>query len=391
MRPRVLFCWGYHREGWIRPFEALRDDLEAHYLFYRSRDEEETPKTDAPKHYWFDHRSATSVLDAVQPDRIVFMALDGAWAIALNVAARRRGVPTFIIQHGHVEIGSDQAKVGLKDAVTGGSQRRALAFLVRSMIGSPGQLTETIRFLYAARRYGAGEAASRYSFPARIPDHYVMFSPESARMRQQIDGVDLSQIACIGVPEYDDIFSRVTPGNPTSGSLLLLDSPNAENRWNAITTTKEEKARFLALLAGSAAQLALPLRVKLHPETYGAHWLPALPNTTYVEDGDIAAELQASALCVGFDSMLMVPAVWLRPTVLVRLRPSRLVDAAERSAAAIVLTSLDDIDEGVLQRASSELGERLDQRRNFVREFASSTDGGAIERLRKLLADPGTA
>ena len=385
MRPRVLFCWGYHREGWIRAFESLRHDLEVHYLFYRSRDEEESPKTDAPKHYWFDHRSAASVLDAVRPDRIVFMALDGAWAIALNVAARRRGVPTLIIQHGHVELGVDQAKVGLKDAMAGGSQRRALSFLVRSLGASPRELTEPLRFLYTARRYGAGTAALRYPFEARLPDYYVMFSPESARARQELDGVDLARMTCIGVPEYDDIFTRVSPGNPTSGSLLLLDSPNAENRWNSITTTKEEKARFLALLDASAAQLALPLRVKLHPETYSANWLPELPNTTYVEDGDIAAELEASALCVGFDSMLMVPAVWLRPTILIRLRPFRMVDVARHLGAALVVDTFDDIDQHLLREAASGLSKRLDERRSFVRRFASEPDGHAIQRLREVL------
>jgi hypothetical protein len=387
MRPRVLLCWGYHREGWIRPFEALRDDLDLHYLFYRNRDEEEEPRTDAPRHYWFDYRSAASVLDAVRPDRVVFMALDGAWAIALNVAAKRRGVPTFIVQHGHLELGNDQPKIGLRDAIGGGSQSRTLSFLIRSLIGSPRELVDSLRFLYAVRRFGPGTAALRYSFAARLPNYYVMFSPESTLARQKIDGADPSRMICIGVPEYDEIFLRVSPGSPATGSLLLLDSPNAENRWDAITTTKGEKARFLAALDASAARMALPLRVKLHPETYGAAWLPELPNTTYIEDGDVAAELNASAICVGFDSMLIVPAVWLRPTILIRLRPSRVVDIARNLDSALVVDGLDEVDERLLREATPSLGGRLDERHRFVRRFALETDGHASRRLREVLTD----
>jgi hypothetical protein len=191
--------------------------------------------------------------------------------------------------------------------------------------------------LHCGKRYGAGPAALRYPFEERPADYNIMFSPESARVQQRMDGVNMSRMTSIGVPEYDDIFERVSPGNSTSGSLLLIDSPNAENRWNSITTSKEEKARFLAMRDANAARLVLPLRMTLHPETCGANWLPELPNTTYVEDGDITAELEASAPCVGFDSVLMVPAVWLRLAILIRLRPLWMVDVARHLGAAVVV------------------------------------------------------
>ena len=59
--------------------------------------------------------------------------------------------------------------------------------------------------------------------------------------------------------------------------VLLIDSPNAENRYGVTTTTIEEKARFFTDLSVRLEQRGYPLMVKLHPETYGATWLPSAP------------------------------------------------------------------------------------------------------------------
>ena len=384
--PRFLLCWGYHRAGWIQPFEELRDRMDISYLFLRHAEDEEGCLTDAPRYYWSDFANAREVLEALHPDGIVFMALDGAWSIALNAVARRHRIPTFIVQHGHVESADDGDRVTTAAALSRGSPVPAVRFAASSLgIRGASTMVRLLRFMVDARLHGSQAAMSRHRFLARMPDHYVALSPESAQAIYRLDNPSPSRISCIGLPEYDLIFREVSLEVPDDGPVLLLDSPNAENRWGVTTTTTLEKAAFLWSMSGAASGLGRKLRVKLHPESYGADWLPELPNATYLRDASLPAELNAASLCIAFDSTLAIAAVWLRPTVLVRLRPSRIVDVAAETSAALVVASMADIDPTTLRGCSEAFRDSLPHREEFVFRLAHKVDGRAVERLGDLL------
>jgi hypothetical protein len=388
-RLRLLLCWGYHRSGWIEPFEQLRDRFDIRYLFHRRPEDEEGCRTDAPRHYWADFPRAQAVLEELHPDRIVFMALDGAWSIALNAAARRRGIPTLIVQHGHLESEGSGEQRTAAAALAQGSPVPALRFATSSFgVRDAESMLRLLIFMSDARRHGPRAAMPRHRFEARMPDIYVALSPESALAHQRLDGVAPDQIRCIGLPEYDHIFRMVPAEVPRQGSLLLLDSPNAENRWGEATLSVPEKIGFIESLSSVATTFGRQLRVKLHPETYGAEWLPVLPNVTYLGDTDLAQELTAAAVCVGFDSTLMIPAVWFRPTVLIGLRASRIVELAHSLTAAAVLQSVDGFRQEHIEHAQRRFPDSLPQRQEFVRRLAFQPDGRAVERLSEVLAVP---
>jgi hypothetical protein len=387
-RLRLLLCWGYHRSGWIEPFEQLRDRFDIRYLFHRRPEDEEGCQTDAPRHYWADFPRAQAVLDELQPDRIVFMALDGAWSIALNAAARRRGVPTLIVQHGHLESEGSGERRTAAAALAQGSPVPALRFAASSFGLRDARSTfRLLSFMSDARRNGPRAAMPRHRFDARMPDRYIALSPESALAHQRLDGADPDQVRCVGLPEYDQIFRSVPTEAPSDGSVLLLDSPNAENRWGVTTLSVPEKIEFLESLSSTATALGRQLRIKLHPETYRAEWLPALPDVVYLRDVDLTNELSAAAMCVGFDSTLVIPAVWFRPTVLIGLRAARIGDLAHDLEAAVVLRSV-DLGREHFEEAQRLFERSLPQRREFVRRLAYQSDGRAVERLGEALAAP---
>jgi hypothetical protein len=386
---RLLLCWGYHRAGWIQPFEMLRETFEVHYLFHRTRDEEAGCLTDARRWYWMDFGSADELIDFVRPDRIVFMALDGAWVIALNAAARRRGIPTFIVQHGHFDRLSDleaNVSLGPMAALSRGNPLPALRFAAASFgFRRVSSLVRVLRLMQSARREGAALAMSKHCFEERMPDVYVALSPESAGLHVLVDGVSEERIACIGIPEYDSIYRNVSMNVPVRGSLLLLDSPNSENRWGSTTMSIEEKVGFLRSLDVLAERMDRPLRVKLHPETYDAAWLPALQAGVYLRDADLIRELEAASVCLGFDSTLLIPAVWLRPTIMVALRPSVLASVASETGAAIVMSGVDDVSEAVVTEALAQHGATEAKRAEFSRRLATTTNGRAVEALDRVL------
>jgi hypothetical protein len=393
MDARLLLCWGYHREGWIRPIEGLRDRFEVHYLFYRSRAEEEAEgaKTDAPRLYWGDFKTAVQILDRVRPNAIVFMALDGAWSIALNAAARRRGIPTFVLQHGHFDkyrSATTQANSHSSRTSYGSNPWPAIRFTASTygLRGIPGFLG-TMRFMLAVRRSGPSQAMTRYRFHDRFPDRYIALSPESAQVHVRQDGASESVIDCIGIPEYDSIFQNVEARAPSDGSVLLIDSPNARNRWGEVSASVDEKAEFLLTLDAIAAQLQLPLRIKLHPETFHDSWLPRLQVGEYLQDASVVQELSSAAVCVGFDSTLLIPAVWLRPTVLIQLRPSAVCELARTTGAAVVLDALEDIDVQSLQLSRRHFRENASGRADFIRRVAVNPSGKAQEALVRILTE----
>jgi hypothetical protein len=287
---------------------------------------------------------------------------------------------------------SRQSTQAVSQALYDGSPVAAVRFVARSYGLTGGlRLVRTLRFMMDARRTTARDAMRRHVFTDRLPDHYVALSPESAQVHLQLDGVPPDRVACIGLPEYDEIFRSVPAAVPCDGPVLLLDSPNAENRWNATTTTIQKKIAFLQALDVVVASMGRQLRVKLHPETYRAEWLPDLVNGAYLRDANLVEEFTRAAICVGFDSTLMVPAVWLRPTVLVRLRPSRIIDVAAATRSACVVDSIEDIDGEVLDSARVRFAQTNHERQAFVRRLAYRPDGRANERLREVLTAPGSA
>ena len=363
-----------------------------HYLFHRTPGEEEGCQTDAPRHYWMDFADAAAVIDAIRPDRLLFMALDGAWAIALNAVARRRGIPTFVLGHGHLDADAENVPLTVKGSLAQGSPLPAVRFVHRSLgMGRLLATMRTMRFMADARRIGEREAMHRHRFEERMPKYYVALSPDNAEVYRRRDQAPATRVACIGLPEHDRLFGRVPPGNPAEGAVLLVDSPTAENRWDETTTTIDEKVAFLRSLDQAAGALGRPLRVKLHPETYQAGWLPNLAHGTYLRDADLVAEFETAAICVGFDSTLMIPAVWLRPTVLIRLRPYSVIDIAAETGAAVVASSMEAVDAELLESARLLFCDSTEGRKAYSRRLAFKTDGHAIDRLRSVIDDPEAA
>jgi len=398
-RPRVLLCWGYYRKGWIAPFEQLNREFDFHYLFHLSREEEECSHTNRPRHYWNDFQTAEEALDTIKPDRLVFMSLSGLRPIALNMAARRRAIPTFVIQHGYfrtlenyLSLPTSRTNTAAQTKVStqASSPSRAVRFMLRSNgLEEPMDSMRAIAMLLHSRRSGYYRSQLRFRFRGRMPDRYITYSEATSEIHRQLDDAPCSSIIPIGIPEFDPIFRLLASSHGDEGdTVLLIDSPNAENRYGVTTTTIEDKARFLAGLSGRLEARGYSLTVKLHPETYGAGWLPLAPNIEYVQDRDVGPLIRGAHACLGFDSTLVIPAIIGRPTMLFELGESTLIRDARESGLAIVVRGLECSDDQLdaLLDAEERPAEQLER---FSRRFAHSADGKATERLASALRESG--
>jgi len=389
-------CWGYHRRGWVAPFEQLDRELDFHYLFHLSKDEEECSHTHRPRYYWNDFRSAQEVLDEIEPDRLVFMSLSGLRPIALNMVARRRDIPTFIFQHGYfrslenyLSLGASRSKVVAPAKVsTGSSAAEAVRFLLRStFLQEPVESLQAIAMLIEARRAGHYRSQLRFRFNGRMPDRYITYSEATSEIHRQLDGARDSSIIPVGIPEFDPIFRRLACSKPRGDKhVLLIDSPTAENRYGMMTTSMESKIRFLTDISLRLRERGYPLVVKLHPETYEASWLPDGAGIQYVRDTDIGSLIQDARACMGFDSTLVIPAVIARPTMLFELSESTLMSGARELGVAIVVRGLECSD-GELDALLDCEDRPPEPVREFTMRFAHSADGYATRRLGCALSD----
>ena len=397
-RLRVRLCWGYHRSGWVAPFEQLNGEFDFHYLFHLSEKEEECSHTNQPRHYWNDFRAAQDILDEIKPDRLVFMSLSGLRPIALNMAARRKGIPTFVVQHGYFRSLENylalpavppKTVAETKTTSQASSASEAVRFMIRSNFAKePIDSSRAIAMLLLSRRTGYYRSQLRFRFRGRMPDRYITYSEETSEIHRQLDGASGSLIIPVGIPEFDPIFRLLASSKRDRGkNILLIDSPNAENRYGVLTTSIEHKARFLHDLSQRLEKRGYRLVVKLHPETYEAAWLPSLENIRYVRDHDVGSLIREAHACVGFDSTLMIPAIIARPTMLFELGESTMASYARESGVAIVVRGLECSNEQLdalldMKERPAELIEK------FTRCFAHSADGSATNRLAMALGEP---
>jgi hypothetical protein len=390
-RSRVLLCWGYYRRGWIAPFEELRDEFDFHYLFHLSKEEEECSHTKQPRHYWNEFGAAQEILDEVKPDKLVFMSLSGLRPIALNMAARRRAIPTFIFQHGYFRSLENYLSLpplavvrgaGTKVTTQSSSAWQAIRFMLRSNLAEePTDCLRAVAMLLMSRRTNPYRSQLRFRFRGRMPDRYITYSEATSEIYRQLDGASSSSIIPVGIPEFDPLFRLLAnPAEACTKNILLIDSPNAENRYGATTTTIESKVGFLCELSLRLEQRGCALIVKLHPETYGATWLPSPGKIQYVRDDDVGPLIQGAHACLGFDSTLMIPAIIARPTMLFELCESTLTSDARRLGVATVVRGLEASNEEL--SALLEGKERsAEQLHGFTHRFAHSADGNATKRL----------
>lgn len=387
-RLRLLCCWGYSRAGWVAPLEALGADhgFDLTYLFHRRAEDETAVATAWPRRYWLEFRSAQQVLDDLHPDRIVFMGLDGAWTIALNAVARRRGIPTFLLQHG-IEWPSsyfpsrwpeDRRGLPVVTRTTPGGRLPAIRFSAASMWNQPGALALSWVLLLLAARTPFPRAAGRIRFAARRPDLHLVTGPASALAPIERDGAGLQEIIVVGLPELSDLLRPMSAPARGSDHVLIVDSP--------LNISCAEKEELFRRLARQLAPSGLRLRVKVHPYDYEWDWRSD-DDVVFIRDGDMRAEIQNAVAIVGFDSTLMIAAMQHRPVILVRTGRSFLIDLVSRESPDSVVNGL-----GALSAASvlRGIGAAASGPFETVIEAFSGPRPWSIDRLATAIRDPSS-
>lgn len=388
MPRRILFNFGYYRKGWIAPIESLGPEIEVVYIFYTSPDQELEKFTSHRVIYWDDFTSAQHLLDEIAPERIVFMSIDSIYSITLNFVAHKRGIETFILQHGvystykeYRQRDKRTKKIEEKKQTIPVVRTNAFGFFKASL-----KLKDVFSFikfpfyLFAKRSQGVFYANYWFTFNAKKPSYYISYTPHTARYFEETERPEKDQLLFIGNPDMDPFFAPVPPNPFTGKYYLLIDQAMADNRYGQVIYTIQQAINFYLKLNAFCLSKGARMKVKLHPESYHSNWLPRHENIDWIKDGDLPALIHHAEGCFGYFSSLIVPALYFNRCVLFKVVNHDLVTDAQTWGLAQLLDyntfTFDEIDfSGVSKHGVGA----------FVNRYLHFKTGNSFDRLGDIL------
>lgn len=329
---KILLVWGYHRKGWIEPFEKLKNDFDFVYMHYLQKPEKEVKYTDCPTYYWMDYKNPYQLLDSIQPDRVVFMGIDRSNSMALNMVCKHKKIQTFVLQHGvfysyQWYLDNNKKEIDLfkksgekwGDELEAGQQMYLLKFLFGAIRWNfLAAIPFCFKFLILKKYHGKNLQRFIKSLNSRklIPYKYLVFTRENSQFFVERNRAIPSDFHEIGNPFLDEYFD--VPDLEKGDYYLLIDEPLAYiNDFNSDGFfSKEVVIEYQKKLNQFAKSQGKKLIIKLHPYSYNNDFYFQDENITYLEDADIPSLIHRALGVFGTSSTLLIPSVFVNKCVI---------------------------------------------------------------------------
>jgi len=395
-KKRVLLNWDTTRKDLLEPFLALQNDIEF-VIIWGGYSEEDKKNHPFRQVYFTDYRTPYRLLDAVQPDKILFFNINSFTHVALNLAARNRGIPTYIMHHGihhadQLEMHIAREKEGLHEKRKIVSNTASFWFYFSALRPKNfRQLFSYTRFAWVRQKRDKLLAIRQCYFDARLPDHYINLSPHNAIIIKRVDRIrDDKKFFYIGHPFFDAILGRLNalrdqPPCTAEKYYLLIDFPNIESHITFKRLTADGKKAFYRRLSALAKAGGCRLKIKLHPFGFDSPHNYQDENIDLIREADMAELIHGAEKCFSFFSTLIIPIIYHKGTCflfftgddrelqydLVELGAARRLDMTDFSEKDLA----DERPAAMVKDAYN----------TFIKRYLYYTDGKATERLKNIL------
>lgn len=346
-KKHYLLVWPTIRKDWIKVFEELKDDFEFTFL-PSTFPKEPNYANDFNCCYWSEFNSAQEILEGLKPEGIIFMSIESGLSMALNYAAQKAGIKTYILQHGIFTNYRDyrtREKLWRKKEVAQSVKQEqsdksfsSFKFISNSLNG-----LDQVKLLWIAvytklqQKKGPYWTAKHLPLKLKRANWYLCFSPYNATIHKETDRISEDQITYIGSPELIP-YLQEEKDLIKEDFYLHIDQALAENSFGEETVSKEKMSDFYLKLNAFCLGKSAKLYIKLHPESYHSDWLPQQENIRYLRQVDnFNRIIQSAQGCFGFYSTMIIPAVFWKPTVLFKIQYSGLQEAIAQLNAALIL------------------------------------------------------
>ncbi|MCW3070130.1 MAG: hypothetical protein JWO44_20 [Bacteroidetes bacterium] len=306
---KILVNWDYERPDLMKAFAALKDDFRLVFLFKNQvpASGAESIYRPADVIYWNDFQSPYKLLAAVDPDKIIFHDIESFLQVGLNIAAKNKGIQTIVLEHGlrgdyEIDIALQRVSAHIPETIEPGKDPdpqtvSSIGFYLRAFrMQNIISLYRFLRFPFIRRKYGLAAGLYKAPFKLREANLYVNFTLHNASYVLKRDHLQPVKVVPIGNPNFDALFAFFNSQKTTSENyFLLIDAPYCEQ--SLFGMKKEVKAAFYRKLNEFCLENKSQLKIKLHPHSYHADYLPADPNIGYLRDCNTAEYIAAAQGC----------------------------------------------------------------------------------------------
>ncbi|OEK05203.1 polysialyltransferase family glycosyltransferase [Roseivirga misakiensis] len=381
MKKHFLVIWPTIRKDWISTFLELKDEF--HFTFIPSLFPQ-TPNyaKGFDCHYWSEFTSVNDMLDQLKPDAVIYMSIESGLSIALNTLAKKRGIKTYVLQHGIFtnykdyrireklwRKGGKAKEAKIESSAAGFSTGRFLknSFKPKSLW----RLFPILIYTRAQQKIGPYWASRYIPLKMKRADEYLCFSPNNATIHRETDRISENHITYIGSHELAK-FLKPEEELILEDFYLHIDQALADNSFGEETVSKESMVQFYHKLNEYCLSKGARLFIKLHPETYSSNWLPNDPNIVYLKQVDnLNQYMQSARACFGFYSTMIVPAVYWKPTCLFKIFYSGLQEALLKEVNLPVLGFFDFTKEEISFSNDPDKEVRQSIKENFINPSGS--------------------
>ncbi|WP_161890252.1 polysialyltransferase family glycosyltransferase [Pontibacter russatus] len=404
-KPNILFVGDYNRRDYLDLLLKSKDGFNFFFLEFASKKEitNHYHKAYGKCIFWKDYRDAFDLLEKIKPAKVLFLYIEAYNHVALNIACKNIGIPTFHLEHGLRADYLPHLSAGKNTVPAPSLQARLLNFLTILREFRP-RLKTRLFLLNSIRRFPVADAKimkefievrSKYNFfgtavriksQKRQPVYCISFSEKIFRTHQIYDILpDQQKVFYIGIP-YFDRFAGVVPATPAR-AVLLIDQPLAEH--GLLNWTKNQKKRFIHDLSRVCSRHRFKLYVKPHPRQDVSLWQQSHQAVELINDEQLLQLAPSIPFVLGFYSTLLMPFAAFPHTAVVTYEnhPIGRIDVSKsfiEAGVAHPVYSMQDL-EWALQHIEQLHQKQLPNKAKFTEEWMYKFDGKAGERLRDIL------
>jgi len=406
-KPNILIVGPYTRYDYLEQFNASKHDFNFFFLeFVSPREESNKQYLNYGKAvYWSDFRNAFELLEYVKPLKVLFIFIESYNHVALNAACQVRGVHTFIIDHGILDVNINfRLNAHFSKQVTYKSLRKRIIFfsLLKERLMSRLFLRNTLKllppsfqkdlrqFIQIRSKNRFEEAIKTGHFNSRLPNTYITFSKKNFSFYLLQDKyISESAVRYIGIPLFDEL-ANIKPSTSYSRTILFIDQPLATKKllgWDV-----KYHSEFVSNLKYICQKLQYRLYIKLHPLQSiqeKKNWSEDHSNVILPDISSLKNILTETHVVLGFFSTLLLPLACLEHTTLITLEnhPVGKLDVSKSFIDAGVAHPIYSLDElpWALENIEELHQRQLPNKKKFEEDWLYKFDGKAGERLRNIL------
>ena len=406
MKDRILLVGDYNRTDFLYPARALHTEVD--FFFIEHSTQRFVKNSECAKYgkvlFWKDFKSAYELLNKIRPNKVIFYFIESYSHVALNVACKSTGVPTYHLEHGvrfsleyYNRINEQLKKDGVPRRLPRKRIReiparlRTRRFFTNTKSESPALERAFLDQYFSVRSaHSIIETFQQLKSPLRLPDTYIAFSPAGFGFHKELECLPGNYpVKYIGIPVFDRFF-RWSNLDASGSSILFIDQPFSE--YGHSGWTREKKLTFLGKLTGVVRSLGKKLYIKPHPLSDATLYTGCTRDgqVELVGDEEWDTIVPDVDTVLGFTSTLLLPFVAMQQICCftmdmhaeqgVEPHPEFL----EGSNAVHTVFSFEELRKRLENRKVWHARQKCEKER-FVRQWMYRFDGKSSDRLREVV------